>query len=227
MKTTLVWVSFFILVLLSACSSSDGGGGSSGDAGDTTIDGFSPGSDSSSGNDQSTGVDQTTGVDQSTTPGSCDGATPCGGDPVGNYTFGDACMDVESLLDQFDCEGASSSGGMTATGTANINSGNTYAINMTNTFDITLTIPLSCLPNEAMCEMGGGTVSGSNCVMSENGTDSDDDTGTWSTAGNTITFVSDIDDETETFEYCKQGSSLILFQTGGSDEPNMTIVLDS
>jgi len=225
MKTTVVWLSFVVLALFSACSSSDGGGGSSGDAGDTTIDGSTPGSDSSSGNDQSTGVDQSTGTDQSTNPGSCDTA-PCGGDPTGSYSFGEICVDFGGMADEFDCDEATADGSMNATGTVGINAGNTYSLNVTNNYDVTITLPLSCLPNEGVCSVAGGTITGTNCVISDSGNETDEETGTWSTAGNTLTLVSDDGGDTNVFEYCKQGSSLILHDAGSADSPPMTIVLN-
>jgi hypothetical protein len=190
---------------------------------------------------------------------SCGKVAPCGGDLVGTWTVVDACSGATTASSGSpiaSCPNATAQvGNVSASGTATFNADMTYSVSITESGSETLVVPTSCLTSgtttvtctdlattlngvlgadDAGAATTSCTASGSSCdcTITLAGT-SDNETGTYSISGDTVTTVPTAAPGTTAStgggSYCVQGSDLHLISmamtgTGGATAPSSDIV---
>jgi hypothetical protein len=168
--------------------------------------------------------------------GSCAKVSPCGGSLTGTWTLTNACVSLsEPTTDAgTTCPGESIQVGSVAlSGTITFNSDMTYSTNFDETTSTTAVFPSSCLTSGSVTltcsdlvtalssddEEDGGTGETVNCTMSGSNCDCTlaisaqaNDTGTYSTSGDTVTLTAT--GSTPTADtYCVQGNTLYVFSS--------------
>ena len=150
----------------------------------------------------------------------CAEFSACGGDPVAEWAFVEACVDEAVFsLDLPGCPDATNELVETqVSGTLSIASDGTYAVDQDLTTTTILRFPLTCLEGEAEnCEQAGELLelecaaTGSDCECEETGEGNASETGTWEADGTAITFAAPGDDGA-TGEFCVDGDRLELRQ---------------
>ena len=166
--------------------------------------------------------------------GSCGKVQPCGGDVVGDYNITAACINNAAISMGdigIDCPGATTSvTGLSISGTASLNADMTYTRTQTISATVQMTLPPSCLTmngitltcaqldqglqtsiadptspfQSARCS-GSSSCSCSFVLRPETQSDS----GTYSTAGTTLTWTSSTG-SADADQYCVQGNELHL-----------------
>lgn len=151
--------------------------------------------------------------------GSCEGVsfTPCGGDVTGTWTFDAMCFDMGDTMFADDCPEATFDIDITGGGTVTFNGDNTHTATGNTVATITTNYPKSCLPESMTCAMfgqfmGEATDRGDYCEITMVQSNANDDAGTWSADGNTLTVEIEGDDEPVTMEYCVNGNTLMFRQ---------------
>jgi hypothetical protein len=156
--------------------------------------------------------------------GTCPAFTPCGGSPVGTWEIKDYCVkNVPNPLGN-QCMGATvSADGLSASGTVTYNADMTTSSNVTLKGSIKMSVPKSCLPFGATCELlnaslqeeirdptsdiMSGSCSGGdtcNCTLTMKPS-AEMSTGTWRMMGNLL-----IEDGDDGLEYCVKGNELLI-----------------
>jgi hypothetical protein len=169
----------------------------------------------------------------STAGGACGTVQPCGGDVAGSWKITSSCfldnsifgIDATEICPTATIDATTS----TVTGSATYDADMTYSMNLVTTPIFTMTIPDSCFAAGRTCAEVGPSVmadqaadvktitcapSGTSCVCHVvSDTQTDVETGTYSTAGTTLTSGPSADDQ-ESDPYCVQGDQLhILVDT--------------
>lgn len=152
----------------------------------------------------------------------CAAFAPCGGDPVGEWSFDDICLE-SPVPDGEGCAGSSVDlSDLTASGTLTIEEDGTYSSEFALAGDISVHLPESCLPEGLSCEELSTpdetcSASGSICdCVSTLDMDPVADSGAWEASGEAITLLPDSDDPEEG-DYCVDGDVLtIQFEADGT-----------
>lgn len=154
---------------------------------------------------------------QGQTGGACDALafTPCGGDLTGTWTFGATCATLPAGSDPFQgkCAGASMSIEAEQTGTVTFGGDKSFSVNSNLTATLTMSVPKSCLPSGATCDMIANgkpvTDDGTNCVsVQPQDPKASTDSGTWRSEG-TQFWTTSTGETTEDgpFDYCVTGNT--------------------
>jgi hypothetical protein len=200
-------------------SSGDASGGAAGDAAGGTGTGGAAGSGiggaPATGGASGAAGSGGSGGDTNVTVGTCDDFTPCGGDPVGTWTYQSGCISLEDLGLLQACATATADLTGTAQGTL-IFTETTVA--RTGTLEISgvVHVPTQCVVGGclgvqtlmAMAYPGttcAATADGCDCTIQA--TFSDWDAAAYTVTGNTITAGG------RTFDFCVDGSSLTYTET--------------
>lgn len=141
----------------------------------------------------------------------------CGGDPSGTWTWSDACVDVTSNPYGATCPGASFVLTLDITGTLALDPAKTFALDTTTSLSTEIIIPKSCPGVAADCTGLDDKVpfvdTGAACKQTKVGAPTTaSSTGTWATAGTTLT-LTNADQTTQATPYCVEGNSLLLQST--------------
>jgi hypothetical protein len=163
--------------------------------------------------------------------GSC-GVQPCGGTPTGNWTAKSACVDQATLNMQFlgdiatDCPTASlSNAKYNPSGTLTFGTDMSYTAAVTMGISFNMNLPASCL-NGASCAtvnagiqsiVGMDGITSATCTGSGSCTcaiagvvDVEASSGTWASAGTTLTLTATSGGNGDSGPYCVQGNTLHL-----------------
>jgi hypothetical protein len=145
----------------------------------------------------------------------------CGGDPVGTWTFSNACFEVtKNPYDQY-CQGTSFGIELEITGSLTFGADATYTPNITTLSTTKIVLPKACVivPNGDCSQIDKNDPyvdDGANCVQTKVGAPSTKtNPGTWTSNGNTLTITTN--GQTEGLDYCVKGNTLMLqaLATGG------------
>ena len=162
----------------------------------------------------------------------CSDFTACGGNPVGDWTFVDACFDAELDPDVDNCpEATAAIENLAIEGTATVESGGTFATDFTITGDVVLTVPDSCLNGLTCAQLSAAA----NADCSDNGDggcdctdtleDNTQESGSWEVDGNNFVTTTAGQDPEEA-PFCVQGDVLKLQPPpNNADGPQVTLVL--
>jgi hypothetical protein len=155
------------------------------------------------------------------TGGTCGSFTACGGSLVGTWTFTASCATFApgALGPPFStCPQSVVSATADVTGSVTFNADMTYSVNDTTSLQIKATLPNTCLDGgAAVCSGmvgGGGTLSddGTTCTLNMSQNSPTNETGTYTTSGNTFTTMKDGGSDTP-IQYCVSGTTLTAQQT--------------
>jgi hypothetical protein len=165
-------------------------------------------------------------VAEGQTAGSCEdvGETDCGGDITGTWAISLGCVmlppdflvDEETGESPFgDCPELVVNAEIDLSGTAMFDEDGTFALNTTQSSDITITVPETCLPMGAACADLGNAENmvedlGDSCEIKMMQPEQvNEETGTYEIEGNTlITLGADDTEPDEPAEYCVDGDTL-------------------
>jgi hypothetical protein len=167
------------------------------------------------------GIDDTTATDgdadtDSDTDAACSG-TACGGDPTGNWTITDVCVDDSE--EPLDCPGSYMRiDDITMEGTVDLNADMTYASQFTR-FDMTyvLHMPSTCIGGMSCSDFSAAMGDGYSCVEAGDGCDctgmqsapSDPDSGTWAVDGTNLELSSSNGSgPPDAMPFCAEGDTL-------------------
>lgn len=144
------------------------------------------------------------------TGGGCDALefTPCGGDLTGTWTFAASCATLAEPPVVDECPTAEVVFDVEFTGTVTFGADTAFSSSSVIDVIIEKTYPKTCLPSGMTCaDIGPGVVdTGDSCVQTQTNQETNDDAGTWTSAGTTVT-ITRPDDTPETQEYCVSGDS--------------------
>jgi len=169
--------------------------------------------------------------------GSCGKVSPCGGNVVGNYNIGAACLDSAALNMDMNlipsCPGATVSiSGLNVSGSASFNADMSYTVTETVSASASEAIPASCLTTngvtvtcaqldqaiQTLITQNPGTYQSGHCSGSGSCTCNFTtapmamtETGTYTTSGTTIT-TTDSTGTSSSSQYCVQGNELHIVQ---------------
>jgi hypothetical protein len=151
--------------------------------------------------------------------GSCDHLefTPCGGDIVGLWeiTLGCAVIADEAVDPLPECSGDRAEVTVDLTGSLEYRADMSYSSSTSLVQDITVTLPKSCLNGAACTELTDeGDVpfedSGDACERTTSDADVSENTGTYTTEGDTVTLTEDGMEAQAPDEYCVDGDTLTV-----------------
>jgi len=202
-------IGFAWALALCGCGGDDGGGGGDADS-DTDTD-----SDSDADSDADTDSDSDADTDGD--PEMC-GLEPCGGDPVGDWTWDESCMAPPPSAA---CTDAEISVDIALTvGTLTLSADGSYATSSEGTITFTESYPSACVAGAA-CDAYAATLPppppSRTCVDGADGAcdcegsvpANSTDSGQWSVAGDVLTLESDVGDVTE-WDFCVSGDVLTM-----------------
>jgi hypothetical protein len=162
----------------------------------------------------------------------CSDFTACGGDPVGEWTFIDACLDAELDPDLDNCpEATATIENVAVDGTATVEDDGTFAVDFTTTGDVVLMVPESCRGALTCAQISDAA--GVDCADNDDGgcdcedhiEDTTQESGTWEVDGDSFVTTTDGADPEEA-PFCVQGDVLKLQpppeDAGG---PEITLVM--
>jgi hypothetical protein len=150
----------------------------------------------------------------------CPAFSACGGDPTGDWTFVDTCVDDAEI--DFDIEGcpeatARFQDDIAISGTLSLGEDGSYAVEQSLTGTLVLSFPLSCLEGEAdSCDQVGEilevecTASGDVCECEDSADFDSEASGTYETDGSSITFTTSGGEPSDPGEFCVDGDRLEL-----------------
>ncbi len=148
-------------------------------------------------------------------PALCESFSPCGGDPIGSWSLAGFCI-VDNDVSFDECPGATVDNNDSRSGSVQLNSDNSYQVDVTNNSQFTISVPGNCLTEANDCSSVGQedeslVCSGdpaSSCTCTSEDITVDMTTGTWAVSDNTITLTNE--DGTDTLEFCVEGNTLTL-----------------
>lgn len=200
------------------------------DAG-STLDGFSP-------------PDLNGRADSDSGTGTCSGETACGGTVVpGTYSITSFCESADPLSALSICQSATlSTTSVEGTGSYTLSADGTYSNSVTLTLHGILAVPASCIgtPGLQTCadlERGPSQASGSgssasptvscsgtgDCRCSVVTAEFTSATGSYSTLGDTLTFVPDGNASPTTYSYCVSGNQIALALSSTSGQASLVL----
>jgi hypothetical protein len=180
------------------------------------------------------------GCSSSSGGGSCTSSYTCGGNIAGTWNVTQACETLSNVMASSGVCAAETAqaGSVTITGTAAFNSDMSYTLALNESISETLNIPSSCLTmsgatitcaelSEAIASVGGSdaggpaftcTTAGSGCSCNVVESQAINETGTYTTSGNTLTTTASGGGGGGTSNYCVSGNSLhVLTENTGAD----------
>jgi hypothetical protein len=178
--------------------------------------------------------------------GSCGGSAACGGNVVGTWSIASVCfMTLPAMSGDggTSCSNQINSSGLTEMGTVTFNSDLTYTSSATPVGTLSEVIPTGCLGTVtcdqenmyAMMAVTSGTYSSAGCTAVAAGCSCQfqfaskpvTQTGTYTTAGSSLTIMSSTATKPQPDTYCVTGSTLTLSTTSmiGTTGTSSSIVL--
>jgi hypothetical protein len=160
----------------------------------------------------------------------CSDFSACGGNPVGEWTIVDACIDGAPQPDIDGCPEASAAfDDVVVSGTVEIREDGSYATSVNTMATLILTVPMSCLDGATCAQLSEAagvpcTAEGDACDCTSELDESDQETGTWETSGSTIS-LTDSDDMVSESTYCVEGDVLKAQQQDDPGDPVITFVM--
>jgi len=153
----------------------------------------------------------------------CSDYAACGGDPVGEWTVVDACVDgtIDPEIDN--CPAATAAiEDVVVTGTVEIRDDGSYANNIATTATIVVTVPMSCLDGGSCADLAQAAgipcnENGDDCDCMNDYDDSAQESGTWEVDGSTFT-TTDSGGDTSDASFCVEGD--VLKAQPVPDDPN-------
>lgn len=164
----------------------------------------------------------------------CAAFSACGGDPVGEWAFVDACVDEAVYsLDIPGCpEATNELVESEVSGTLSIAVDGSYLVDQALMTRSILRFPLSCVEGDAdSCEEAGEllesecTASGEDCECDQATQATAGENGTWEAAGSEITFAA-AGGAGATGQFCVQGDRLELRQPAGDLDVMSSLILE-
>lgn len=161
----------------------------------------------------------------------CSEFAACGGDPVGQWTIVDACLDGDLQPDIDGCpEATGTIEDVVVSGSVELRDDGSYANNTSSMGTVVLTVPMSCLDGatcEQLSQAAGVPCSenGDACDCQQDFDDSSQESGSWESSGSTIT-LTDSDGNVNDVSYCVEGDVLKAQQEpDAADDPRITLVM--
>jgi len=140
----------------------------------------------------------------------------CGGDLTGSWTYaGIDCIALPDMSAQFgpSCTNVTTAVAADVSGTMTFNADNTWASHEVSNMAVTFVVPSACLPEGATCDAFANpaaivTAVEGGCQLVINQSKTEDESGTYTTAGSTAT-MTDGEDPTDvdTANFCVQGDT--------------------
>jgi len=161
------------------------------------------------------------------------GVEPCGGDITGTWNATEMCVDKSVLMAAFvegtmgACPGARlTTVNYPLSGTLTFNTDSTYAISLTLTASISISVPSSCINGASCADLTGNFTSDPNvqsatCTGTSTCTctimqmpDSTSESGTYSISGTNLLTTATGATTTDTIGYCAKGTTLTFREPG-------------
>lgn len=152
--------------------------------------------------------------------------TPCGGDLTGTWQFELGCVEIPGGFEPISgCSGSSASYEVEMTGQITFGADGSYSLARTRTLTAIYMAAKSCLPQGKQCSdapqlddrFDKGEDAGDQCKLTEVDTDYDDESGTFTTSGTTLTLSETGDDSPTVLHYCVSGDTAIVHTVNEKD----------
>lgn len=161
----------------------------------------------------------------------CGDFSACGGDPVGDWSVVDACVDRAPDPEIENCPDASASiGDVVVDGTVMVRDDGSYATDVDISGTVVISVPLSCLQGGTCADLSQAagvpcTDNGDACDCTGDFDDSTQETGTWEVTGSTLTLTDSGGDSSDA-SFCVQGDVLKAQpEPAQAGDPQVTLVL--
>lgn len=161
----------------------------------------------------------------------CGDYSACGGDPVGEWTVVDACIDGAPDPEIDGCPDATATiDDVVVDGTVMVRDDGSYATNVDIAATVVITVPLSCLQGGTCADLSQAAgvpcnENGDACDCMSHSDSSDQESGTWEVNGSTLTLTDSAGDPSDA-SFCVQGDVLKAQpQPDQAGDPQVTLVL--
>ena len=160
----------------------------------------------------------------------CSQFSPCGGNPVGEWTIVDACFDELPMPELDNCPQATASvDDVVVNGTVEIRDDGSYATMTSTSATVVVNVPMDCLQGASCAQLSEAagipcTTNGDACDCENELDDQSQETGSWEVDGSTIT-LTDSDGNADDADFCVEGDVLKAQSQEDPDSALTTLVM--